>query len=660
MPGEPIIELINVRRFYQLGPTTVRALVGCTLTISQGEFVVVMGPSGSGKSTFLHILGLLDRPDGGIYRLEGEDVGGLPDNRLAYLRNRRMGFVFQQFHLLPINTALENAALPLIYAGRSSCREEALTRIREVGLAGRAGHLPNELSGGERQRVAIARSLVNDPAIIFADEPTGNLDSVSGEEIISLLESLNRQGKTVVMVTHEERLAERASRVIRMRDGEVVSDRRREDFYPISPPVPAPTETPREKTCPPSSSDGRAVLKDHFRESLRAVFSHRLRSLLSMLGILIGVGAVIAMLALGAGAKQAIEEDLARLGSNLLMVRPGSRTMRGVRMEAGAVTRFTLQDAEAMGKLPYVRRISPSVSGRGQLVWGNRNWSTRLQGVGIDYPQMRASVPLEGRFFIEEELRRRDRVVVIGATIVRELFGDQDPVGAEIKINRQNFRVVGLLPEKGSQGWMDRDDEAIIPITTAMHRVMGKDYVDSIDVEVTDAAMMETAEEELRRLIIKRHRLTPERIDSFQIRNMAEIQEMIQETTRTMSLLLGSIAAISLLVGGIGIMNIMLVSVTERTREIGIRKAVGAGRKDILVQFLIEAVVMTLSGGLAGVLLGAGVSWLLSTLVGWTVRITPFSVILATAFSVLVGLVFGLWPARQAARLSPIEALRYE
>ncbi len=657
MVGDPIIELVNVSRSYRLGPTTVRALAGCTLSIFPGEFVAVMGPSGSGKSTFLHILGLLDRPDGGIYRLEGIDVGGLSDNQLAYLRNRRMGFVFQQFHLLPINTALENAELPLIYAGRSSCREEALTRIREVGLAGRAGHLPNELSGGERQRVAIARSLVNDPAIIFADEPTGNLDSVSGEEIISLLENLNRRGKTVVMVTHEERLASRAGRVIRMRDGEVVSDRRREGGVPEPGAVAGPSSP--GGTCPAAYS-GRAVLKDHLRESLRAVFSHRLRSFLSMLGILIGVGAVIAMLALGAGAKQSIERDLARLGSNLLMVRPGSRTLRGVRMEAGSVTRFTLPDAEAMAKLPDIRRVSPSVSGRGQLVWGNRNWNTRLSGVGIDYPEMRASVPVEGRFFTEEELRRRDRVAVIGATIVRELFEGRDPVGAEIRINRQNFRVIGVLPEKGSQGWGDRDDEVLIPITTAMHRVLGKDYVDSIDVEVASADRMEAAEEELQRLIIKRHRLNPEREDSFQIRNMAEIQEMIQTTTRTMSLLLGSIAAISLLVGGIGIMNIMLVSVTERTREIGIRKAVGASRRDILVQFLIEAVVMTLSGGLAGVLLGAGISWLFSTLAGWMVRVTPFSVILATAFSVLVGLVFGLWPARQAARLSPIEALRYE
>jgi macrolide transport system ATP-binding/permease protein len=657
MDGEPIIELTDVSRSYQLGPTTVRALAGCTLSISRGEFVAVMGPSGSGKSTFLHILGLLDRPDGGSYRLEGEDVGGLSDNRLAYLRNRRMGFVFQQFHLLPINTALENAELPLIYAGRSSCRSEALARIREVGLAGRAGHLPNELSGGERQRVAIARSLVNDPAIIFADEPTGNLDSVSGEEIISLLESLNRRGKTVIMVTHEERLAGRAGRIIRMRDGEVVSDRRREGM-PAAPGAVWP-EPPPAEACAVSRS-GRAVLKDHLRESLRAVFSHRLRSFLSMLGILIGVGAVIAMLALGAGAKEAIERDLARLGSNLLMVRPGSRTVRGVRMEAGAVTRFTLQDAEAMGNLADIRRVSPSVSGRGQLVRGNRNWNTRLQGVGVDYPDMRSAEPVEGRFFTEEELRRRERVAVLGATVVRELFGEAGPVGAEIRINRQNFRVVGVLPEKGSHTWRDLDDEVLIPITTAMYRVMGKDYVDSIDVEVVAADRMEAAEAELRQLIIRRHRLGPDREDSFQIRNMAEIQETIQSTTRTMSMLLGSIAAISLLVGGIGIMNIMLVSVTERTREIGIRKAVGASRKDILVQFLIEAVVMTLSGGLAGVLLGAGISWLLSSLAGWTVRVTPFSVILAGAFSVLVGLVFGLWPARQAARLSPIEALRYE
>jgi len=659
MAVEPIIELVNVRRFYRLGPTTVRALAGCTLSIYPGEFVAVMGPSGSGKSTFLHILGLLDRSDGGTYRLEGKDVGGLSDNELAYLRNRRMGFVFQQFHLLPINTALENAELPLIYAGRSSCREAAQDRIREVGLAGRAGHLPNELSGGERQRVAIARSLVNDPAIIFADEPTGNLDSVSGEEIISLLESLNRRGKTVVMVTHEEKLAARAGRIIRMRDGQVVSERRRAGGEEVPVPDSGPAVLSPDKACFPSHS-GRAVIRDHFRESLRAVFSHRLRSFLSMLGILIGVGAVIAMLALGAGAKQAIDKDLARLGSNLLMVRPGSRTVRGVRMEAGAVTRFTLQDAEAMGRLPDIRRASPSVSGRGQLVWGNRNWNTRLQGVGIDYPEMRASVPAEGRFFTGEELRRRDRVAVIGRTVARELFGDQNPVGAQIKINRQNFRVVGVLPEKGSQGWRDRDDEVLIPVTTAMHRVLGKEYVDSVDVEVLDAASMERAEEELRQLIIRRHRLSGDREDSFQIWNMAEIQETIQATTRTMSALLGSIAAISLLVGGIGIMNIMLVSVTERTREIGIRKAVGASRKDILVQFLIEAVVMTLSGGLAGVLLGAGISWLLSSLAGWVVRVTPFSVILAAVFSILVGIVFGLWPARQAARLSPIDALRYE
>ncbi len=660
MPSsEPIIKLENVSKTYLMGKVGVHALIRVSLSIARGDFVAVMGPSGSGKSTLLHILGLLDRPDTGSYFLEGRPVEGLSDDELAYLRNRRMGFVFQQFHLLPDNTALQNAELPLIYAGQSSCRQQAMDRIREVGLSDRADHRPNELSGGERQRVAIARSLVNDPAIIFADEPTGNLDSVSEEEIISILERLNRRGKTVVMVTHEPDLAARARRVIQMRDGEIISDRRTGSSPPESiAPVEELGSVPEHAGLP--SQGGKAVLRDHFRQSLHAVFAHKLRSILSMLGILIGVGAVIAMLALGTGATAAIQRDLARLGSNMLMVRPGSRNVRGVSLEAGAVTRFTLKDADAMAKLTPVRRVSPSVSGRGQLVYGNKNWSTRIEGTGVDYPEMRASVPRIGRYFNEEELRRRDKVAVIGATVVRELFGDADPIGAVIKINKINFRVIGVMPEKGSQAWRDLDDVVMIPVTTAMYRLLGKDYVDSIDVEIKDQALMAPAEEALSALIMKLHRLDEEQKSSFQIRNMAEIQETLESTTRTMGMLLGSIAAISLLVGGIGIMNIMLVSVTERTREIGLRKAVGARQRDILTQFLIEAVVMTLSGGVAGVVLGGGIAWLLSFFAGWSVKITPFSIALATLFSILVGLLFGLWPARQAARLDPITALRYE
>jgi len=600
-----MLELKDINKTYRMGNVEVQALRNVSLKIVPGEFIAIIGPSGSGKSTLLHILGFLDRPDSGIYLLGKRDITKLTDEELAVLRNCLAGFVFQQFHLLPRITALENAELPLIYAGKRHLKSNAQNVIEEVGLAPRAHHRPNELSGGEQQRVAIARSLVNEPLIILADEPTGNLDTKSEEEIISILESLNQKGKTVIMVTHEKEIAQHAKRIISMRDGEIISDER---------------TGIKSRGTPSTSTDislddilsqshrlrGRAEFIDHFRQAMYALVSHKMRSFLSMLGILIGVAAVIAMLALGQGAKATISQRLASLGSNLLMVRPGSRQVHGVALEAGAVTRFTLQDADAIAKLPQVKDVSPSVRGRAQLVYVNKNWNTQVQGTGVDYATMRASVPTIGRFFTEEELRVRQKVVLIGTTVARELFGDANPLGATIKINRINFQVIGILPEKGATGWHDQDDVVIIPVTTAMYRLLGKEYVDSIDVEVRDANLMEEAQSSIRELIIKRRRLNEESQDSFEIRNMAEIQETIESTTKTMTWLLGSIAAISLLVGGIGIMNIMLVSVTERTREIGLRKAIGARRSDIMNQFLIEAVVMTFIGGVVALVWVAG------------------------------------------------------
>ena len=529
-----------------------------------------------------------------------------------------------------------------------------------MGVTQRASHSPNELSGGERQRVAIARSLVNEPLIIFADEPTGNLDTKSGQEIMSILQRLNQSGKTIVMVTHEKEIAQYAKRIIHMRDGEIISDET----------VKAETEKVSSTSVNISAKDilseshstvRKAEFLDHIRQAVHAIVSHKMRSVLSILGILIGVAAVIAMLALGQGAKDSISQRLASLGSNLLVIRPGSRqTHGGVALEAGAITRFTLKDAEAITKLPMLEKVSPIVKGRAQLVYGNKNWNTQVSGTGVDYAPMRASIPTVGRFFTEEELRMRKKVVLLGTTIVKEVFENINPVGSTVRINRINFKVIGVLPEKGATGWRDQDDLVVIPITTAMYRLLGKDYVDSIDVQVKDISMMEHAQSSIRRLIIKRHRLDKADENSFQIRNMAEIQEVLQSTTRTMTLLLGSIAAIALLVGGIGIMNIMLVSVTERTREIGLRKAIGARRKDILTQFLIESVVMTFSGGIIGIIFGIGIAALLSFFAGWATKVSISSVILATTFSIAVGIAFGFWPARQAAKLNPIEALRYE
>jgi len=654
-----MIELKNVSKTYQMGTVSVHALMDLSLKIKEGEYVAIIGPSGSGKSTLLHVIGCLDRPDTGSYRMGGRELTELTDDQLAVLRNRMMGFVFQQFHLLPYANALENVELPLIYAGQRHLKEKARTRLSEVGLSERATHRPTEMSGGEQQRAAIARSLVNEPPIILADEPTGNLDSKSESEVIGILEGLNRQGKTVVIVTHEPGIARHATRTISMRDGRIISDERRGP------------EGGEDKAAGPAgqfesimagahAGVGKAEFGDHIRQALRAISSHKMRSSLSMLGILIGVAAVIAMLALGRGAKESIAQRLASMGSNLLMVRSGSHRLHGVALEAGSVTRFTLQDAEAIAKFPEVRRVAGAVQGRAQVVFGNKNWNTQVEGTGVDYKDLRAANPTVGRFFTAEEVRSREKVALLGTTVSRALFGEVNPVGSTIKINRINFQVIGVLPEKGAMGPRDQDDTMVVPISTAMYRLLGKDYLDSIYVEGADPALMKAAEAAVKEVIIKRHRLTKEKEDTFEIRNMAEMQAALESTTKTMTWLLGSIAAISLLVGGIGIMNIMLVSVTERTREIGLRKAIGARGVDIMVQFLIESAVMTFSGGLAGIALGVGVSALMANLAGWAVRVSLSSIILAASFSIVVGVVFGLWPARSAAALNPIEALRYE
>ncbi len=656
-----MIEIKNIFKTYQMGEVEVRALQDISLAIAPGEFVAIMGPSGSGKSTLMHILGLLDRPDTGEYYLGKRKIDDLSDEELAAIRNRLVGFVFQQFHLLPRMTALENAELPLIYAGKRHLKERAQQEIKEVGLADRMNHRPNELSGGQQQRVAIARSLVNEPLIILADEPTGNLDSKSQEEIISILKDLNQKGKTVIIVTHEKEIAAQARRVIHMLDGKIISDEKSK----ITPQPSQENQADKLIDIVLSKSERKAretEFFDYLRQALGAMVSHKMRSFLSILGILIGVAAVIAMLALGQGAKESIEKQLASLGSNLLVVRPGSSRLHGVAMETGTVTRLTLEDVAAIAKLSdLVKSVSPSVRGRGQMVYGNKNWNTQVEGVGVDYAAMRASSPEVGRFFSEVEVKMRDKVILLGPTVARELFGDANPVGETIKLNLINFKVIGVLPSKGASTFHDQDDTALIPITTAMFRVFGKEYVDTIYVEAKSPDLIDPAQKAITSLIIKQHHLiAKDAEDAFQIRNMTDIKNTLEATTKTMSLLLGSIAAISLLVGGIGIMNIMLVSVSERTREIGLRKAIGANNKDIMVQFLIEAILMSFIGGVAGILLGTGISVLITFFAGWAVRVSSSSIILATTFSLIVGIVFGLWPAQKASKLDPIEALRYE
>ena len=651
-----MLELNDVHKSYRMGDSTVYALRGVTLTIEPGEFVAIMGPSGSGKSTLMHVLGLLDVPERGSYRVLGREVARLDGDELAVLRREVVGFVFQQFNLLPRLSALENTALPLIYSRQHMEKERAVTLLRQVGLEARMQHRPNELSGGQQQRVAIARALVNRPRIILADEPTGNLDSESQHEILALLKDLNAQGITVILVTHEEEIARAARRIIRIRDGVIQSDEVREKK--MAEVAPAASATVPATLARTTFSE----IREHVRLGLKTLAANKVRTGLSMLGILIGVAAVVAMLALGEGAKRSIEARLSALGSNLLMLRQGAARVRGVTIESGAATRLTIEDVAAIKEqLPSVREASGTVYGRGQLSYLNKNWNTQIMGTGPVYASMRASQPDVGRFFSDDENRRRARVAVVGRTLVRELFGSDDPVGETVRINKVSFQVIGVLPEKGATGWRDQDDIIIVPLATAMHRLLGKDYLDNIDIEVASAAEIDATNTAVNALMVSRHRVPPsQRQDAYQIRNLADIQEALSETSRTMSLLLASIAAISLLVGGIGIMNIMLVSVTERTREIGLRKAVGACRRDILMQFLSEAVVISAVGGLLGIGLGLLTSWLMSAAAGWAVSVSTWSVLLAFGFSAGIGIAFGFYPARKAAALNPIDALRYE
>ena len=427
----------------------------------------------------------------------------------------------------------------------------------------------------------------------------------------------------------------------------------------------------KSKTAAGQPSDPLAALKplgfgmgeilSHVSQAARSLAGNKVRALLSMLGVLIGVAAVIAMLALGQGARQAIEQQLASLGSNLLVLRPGAPQSHGVMLEAGSVSRLTPEDADAIAAdVPQVSRVGGSVQGNGQVTYRGKNWRTRVVGAVPAYAPIRASEPSVGRFFTDHENGTRARVAVIGMTLVRELFDGANPLGELIKINRISFQVIGILPEKGASQWRDDDDQVIIPLATAMRRLLGRDYVDSIDIEVRSPGEMEEAEASVTQLMRKRERVPVNQTEGFTIRNLAEIQAAFSATSRTMSTLLAIIAAISLVVGGIGIMNIMLVSVTERTREIGIRKAIGARRRDILWQFLIEAMAVSITGGLLGIALGWGVTVAMSHLAGWAAVVSPRSVALASLFAAAVGIVFGLWPARKASLLNPIDALRYE
>ena len=649
-PAVPIIELQGVTKTYYNGDLETRVLHGVDLKIYAGEFVAIMGASGSGKSTMMNILGALDRPTTGKYLFKGHDVSDFDRDELSDLRRESFGFVFQSYNLISANTAAENVEVPAMYAGvelhdRHDRSRELLTRL---GMEQRIYFRPKQLSGGQQQRVSIARALMNGGEIILADEPTGALDSKSGVEVMKLLDELSAQGHTVILITHAAEVAEHARRVIEIRDGRIVAD---------------PGPTPPTRAVPVHSWSARrgrmSVLAEGYeaaKNALRSLRANMLRSFLTLLGIVIGVGSVITMLAIGDGAKKQVVDAISSLGANLLNVNAGaSGNNRG--SDRGSAS-LTLEDVTAIDtEIDNVIGAVPYQENNATFRYQDRDIRAQVIGTSIKFPEVREWSIARGTFFDERDEQSYAPVAVLGRTVADTLFPDgENPLGEYILMNNLSFQVIGVMASKGaSPNGQDQDETVIIPYKTNQLRVSGQRFVSRIQVAVKDVKKILDTQTDIENLMADRHG----QID-FRIFNMGAMLDQRVEQEQTMTILLGSIAAISLLVGGIGVMNIMLVSVTERTREIGIRMATGARTRNILQQFLIEALVVSLIGGALGVMAGLGSAWLVDTFTETPIAYTIFPVILAFGSAFAIGLIFGFLPARKAAHLDPVVALQSE
>ncbi len=683
-----IIRIQGVEKTYDMGEVQVRALRGVDLEVLEGDYVAIMGPSGSGKSTLLNVLGCLDRPTAGAYYLGNEDVAQMDDDELSQVRGRKIGFIFQSYNLIHQLSVIENIQMPLFYQGldtpKNNTRCERFAGL--VGLGERLDHRPNQLSGGQQQRVAVARSLVNDPLMILADEPTGNLDSKTGQEILDLMDRLNEAGKTIVLVTHDPNTAARARRVVHMKDGvidRIVVNQR----TPAA--APAKGETRVEEELDEVTS-GESLWRRAMRPlrtmqvGTKSLLLHKLRSVLTMLGIIFGVCSVIAMLAIGEGASYEAQEKIKKMGSANIIIRAvkppedskamGSTSGRGSVIEYG----LTYKDADRIRvTIPGINHVLPMRFIRENVRFFRNEVAGQVIGTHPVYKEITGIDSLRGRFITDTDELYQNNVCAISSGLAQRLFPYQDPLDQEVKIGAHYYQVVGLVretsteekrPQAGDVTGQPLDNNVYIPLSAARSRFgetlirrsagsqeQERVQLHQITVQFADTSFVETAVPQIEALLNRFHTKR-----DFELIVPLQLLRQAEETKRLFNIVLGSIAAISLLVGGIGIMNIMLATVTERTREIGVRRALGAKQRDITSQFLVEAIVLAIGGGLIGVVLGVLTPLTVSQLTNMKTIVTPVSVLLAFCISGAVGIIFGWYPALRAARLDPIEALRHE